>query len=197
MSRYPLFDRNRVELRRLAERGHDMAVERLLLLEPPARPFVHAEFDALVASLISARQANRPVIVMMGGRPIKLGLSRFLVDLIEARRITHLATNGAGMIHDCELALVGGTSENVAKWIQTGQFGLWHETSRLNDIIIEAADRGKGDKSNIHLIGLIPFPWSLSVVFEFPLLASLSITRGMRVVIVRVRGIVNARLRMK
>ena len=71
-------------------------------------------------------------------------LPRFLIDLIERRLVTHLATNGAGIIHDFELAMVGGTSENVAKWIQAGQFGLWHETSRLNDIIIEAAQRDEG-----------------------------------------------------
>ncbi|HUG70210.1 MAG TPA: hypothetical protein VMM76_20845, partial [Pirellulaceae bacterium] len=78
------------------------------------------------------------------GHPIKLGLSRFLVDLIERRLLTHLATNGAGIIHDFELAVAGGTSEDVAKWIQTGQFGLWRETSRLNDVIAEAASRDEG-----------------------------------------------------
>ena len=57
---------------------------------------------------------------MIGGHPIKLGLSRYLVDLIDRRIITHLATNGAGIIHDFELALAGGTSENVPKWIQRG-----------------------------------------------------------------------------
>ena len=54
---------------------------------------------------------------MMGAHPIKLGLSRFLIDLIARRRITHLATNGAGLIHDFELASFGGTSESVAQWI--------------------------------------------------------------------------------
>ena len=58
--------------------------------------------------------------------------------------ISHVATNGAGIIHDFELALVGGTSENVAKWIQQGQFGLWQETSRLNEIIQQAAARHEG-----------------------------------------------------
>ena len=81
---------------------------------------------------------------MMGGHAIKLGLSRYLIDLIERGIVTHLATNGAGIIHDFELALGGGTSENVSKWIQRGQFGLWRETSRLNDIIFSAANRGEG-----------------------------------------------------
>ena len=144
MSRYELFDRSQIDLRNLAERGHDMTVDRLLPLEPPLSPFEHAELDDLVEAIVAARQADRPVVIMMGGHPIKLGLSRFLIDLIERRLVTHLATNGAGIIHDFELAMVGGTSENVAKWIQAGQFGLWHETSRLNDVIIEAAQRDEG-----------------------------------------------------
>ncbi len=81
---------------------------------------------------------------MLGGHPIKLGLSRYIIDLIERGLITHVATNGAGIIHDFELALVGGTSEDVAHWINVGQFGLWQETSRLNDIISEAAKRNEG-----------------------------------------------------
>ena len=141
MSRYPLFDCSRLELRRLAERGHDMTAEQLLPLARPKASFPHPEFDQLTRAIVGARQADRPVIVMMGGHPIKLGLSRFLIDLIERRLVTHLATNGAGIIHDFELAVAGGTSEDVAKWIQAGQFGLWHETSRLNDIIVEAAER--------------------------------------------------------
>ncbi|MEX0727111.1 MAG: hypothetical protein WD065_12620 [Planctomycetaceae bacterium] len=78
--------------------------------------------------------ANRNNIAMLGGHAIKLGLSRYIIDLIERGLITHVATNGAGIIHDFELALIGGTSEDVARWINVGQFGLWQETSRLNDI---------------------------------------------------------------
>jgi hypothetical protein len=98
----------------------------------------------LVECIAAARQAGRPVILVMGAHPIKLGLSRFLVDLIERGWVTHLAANGAGMIHDFELAVLGGTSESVARWIRAGQFGLWRQTGRLNDIAREAAARGEG-----------------------------------------------------
>ena len=84
------------------------------------------------------------MVLMMGAHPIKLGLSRFLIDLIERGVITHFATNGAGLIHDFELALVGGTSEEVSKWIPVGQFGLWQETAGLNDVIRDAAERHEG-----------------------------------------------------
>src|SRR4051812_44416954 len=56
--------------------------------------------------------------VFTGAHMIKLGLSPFLVDLILRNDITHLATTGAGLIHDFELALVGETSEDVARWIK-------------------------------------------------------------------------------
>ena len=144
MSRYEKFDRSLLDLRHLAERGHDMTISQLASLAPPTIPFEHPEFEQLVQAMVQAREADRPVVVMMGGHPIKVGMSRFLVDLIERGLVTHVATNGAGIIHDFELAMVGGTSENVAKWIQAGQFGLWRETSHLNDIIVEAADREEG-----------------------------------------------------
>jgi hypothetical protein len=144
MSRYELFDRNRIQLKELAERGHDLNWINCWQLVPPAEPFAHAEFPELIERILIARREGRPVIVMMGGHPVKLGLSRFLIDLMQRGLITHLATNGAGIIHDFELALVGGTSEDVAKWIQRGQFGLWEETGRLNDVIFQAAALEEG-----------------------------------------------------
>ena len=81
---------------------------------------------------------------MMGAHPIKLGLARFLIEMMDRGIVTHLATNGAGMIHDFELALGIGTSESVPKWIKEGQFGLWSETGRLNDIMVEAAANKEG-----------------------------------------------------
>jgi len=113
-------------------------------LAPPEKPFEHPEFDELVGRVRLALRNGRPVILMMGAHPIKLGLSRFLIDLIERRAVSHLATNGAGMIHDFELATLGGTTESVARWIREGQFGLWNETTRLNIIIGRAAERGEG-----------------------------------------------------
>lgn len=144
MSRYKLFDLARVQLGELSRRGHEMTAEDCLPLQPPERPYAHPEFAQLIERITAARRAGRPVILITGAHPIKLGLSRFLVDLIERRAITHLATNGAGMIHDFELAFFGGTTEDVARWIRKGQFGLWHQTGRLNELIVEAVDREEG-----------------------------------------------------
>ena len=144
MSRYPLIDLTRLKLRDLNERGHDLTVATCLPLASPQPPLPNADLPVLAQRIHAARRAGRPVILLFGGHAIKLGLNRFLIDLVERSLITHLATNGAGLIHDFELALVGGTSEDVARWIAAGQFGLWRQTSRLNRIIRQAAERGEG-----------------------------------------------------
>jgi hypothetical protein len=144
MSRYELFNRRQLELWGLSQRGHDLTPEQVWSLDHAVVPYDHPEFAPFIEHIIQARKNGRPVILMMGAHAIKLGLSRFLIDLMERGWITHLATNGAGLIHDYELALGGGTSEDVARWIQAGQFGLWRETSRINDLIREAAQRGEG-----------------------------------------------------
>lgn len=128
----------------LAQRGHDLKASDCLPLAQPRSPYAHPELHELVERIVVARQQGRPVILMMGAHPIKLGLSRFLIDLIERGLVTLLATNGAGMIHDYELALGDGTSEDVSKWIRAGQFGLWSETGRINDIVRQAAAAGEG-----------------------------------------------------
>jgi hypothetical protein len=144
MSRYELFDRSRVELRDLAERGHDFLAAECLPLAAPREPYAHPDFGCLVERIQAALAAQRPVILMMGAHPIKVGLSRFLADLVTRRIVTHVASNGAALIHDFELASFGGTTESVAHWIARGQFGLWRETSRLNELARQAAARGDG-----------------------------------------------------
>jgi len=86
---------------------------------------------------------------MMGAQVIKAGASRVVIDLMERGFISHVALNGAGAIHDYELARVGATSESVARYIQSGEFGLGKETGELNDWIAEAADLPLGLGENL------------------------------------------------
>ena len=72
-----------------------------------------------------------------------------MIDLIERGFITHVAMNGAGSIHDYELARIGATTESVAHYIRRGEFGLWRETGELNDIIGEAAALSLGLGENL------------------------------------------------
>ena len=141
MRRSLLFDRSRLELRHLAERGHDMTSEQLLRLARPKSSFQRPEFDELLQAILAARQADRLVVVMMGGLPIKLGKSWFLVDLIKRGVITHVATNGAAVIHDFELAIAGGTSENVASEVKCDVATLPSDRGSVKQILIQPSIR--------------------------------------------------------
>lgn len=81
---------------------------------------------------------------MMGGHVIRAGVQKYLIDLMEKGFISCLAINGAGMIHDFEFALIGATTENVARYIHDGQFGLWKETGQINDYISQGYEQGLG-----------------------------------------------------
>ncbi|MFO0839833.1 MAG: hypothetical protein U1D55_15080 [Phycisphaerae bacterium] len=93
----------------------------------------------VVAAIVAARRAARPVVLAIGGHVIKTGCSPLLIDLMQRGVVTAIATNGSGAIHDLELAETGATSEDVADTIRDGSFGMVAETcERMN----EAARRG-------------------------------------------------------
>jgi hypothetical protein len=81
---------------------------------------------------------------MMGAHVLRAGVNRQIVDLLERGLLDHIAINGAGAIHDTELARIGATTESVARYIRSGEFGLWRETGELNDWIREAAAEQAG-----------------------------------------------------
>jgi hypothetical protein len=81
----------------------------------------------------------------MGANPIKVGLSPVIIDLMERRVVTGVALNGAGIIHDSEIALAGKTSEEVGPALADGSFGMSHETAQfLNDAAVHAAESNEG-----------------------------------------------------
>jgi hypothetical protein len=148
-SKYSVFDRSRLRLRPLAERDHDLAIDHWLALEEAPLGFAHPDLDALVARIIAARDSGAARILMMGAHVLRAGVSRQIIDLLERGFIDHIAMNGAGAIHDYELALIGATTESVARYIRSGEFGLWRETGELNDWTREAAAEGLGLGENI------------------------------------------------
>jgi len=141
-SRYPLFDRSRLRCLPLAERTHDLDLRCLLPLAPVAEPA--PVFREIGARILTARGQGAAVVLLMGAHVLRAGVQRYLIDLLERGLLSCIAVNGAAVIHDYELALVGATTESVARYIAEGQFGLWQETGRLNDIVREAAERGEG-----------------------------------------------------
>jgi hypothetical protein len=141
---YPVFDRSRLTIQPLAQRQHDLDLSALLPLNAPLPAFEHPALAVLGQRLVDARQRGAARILLMGAHVLRAGVSRYLIDLMERGLITHLAMNGAGPIHDWELALVGATTESVARYIQTGEFGLWQETGCMNDVVRAAARDGLG-----------------------------------------------------
>jgi hypothetical protein len=141
---YPAFDRSRLRLRPLADRQHDLDLSAILSLEAPLSSFDHPALPVLGRRLAEAKQRGATRILMMGAHVLRAGVSRHLIDLMERGLISHIAMNGAGPIHDWEFALIGATTESVARYIQTGEFGLWQETGRMNDAIRAGARDGLG-----------------------------------------------------
>ena len=98
-----------------------------------------------MAAIRGAHAAGRGIIWGLGAHVIKTGLSPVLIDLMERGFVSALATNGAGIIHDFELALSGGTSEDVEEALGPGRFGMAEETGRLlNGAINDGVGRGLG-----------------------------------------------------
>lgn len=144
-SKFPAFDRSRLHVRPLADRKHDMDLGHLLAVDEQVEK-AGAELGRsleLVASRLAA-SGDAARILMMGAHVIKSGVSRQVIDMLERGAFTHVAMNGAGAIHDFELASIGATTESVARYIRTGEFGLWRETGTLNDWAVDGASLGLG-----------------------------------------------------
>jgi Deoxyhypusine synthase len=103
------------------------------------------DFKAVVDAIVTAKRDGRAIIWGLGAHVLKTGLSPVLVDLMERGYISAIATNGAGIIHDFEIALSGGTSEDVDATLGPGTFGMAEETgTQLNRAISEGVSSGLG-----------------------------------------------------
>jgi len=165
-SKYETFDRTRLKIRPLGERVHDMNLDYLLPLQGPAPDFSHPQLIEVARRMAAAKAKRAARILMMGAHVIKAGTSRYIIDLLERGYLTHIAMNGAGAIHDYELARIGATTESVARYIRSGEFGLWRETGELNEVIREAAALSLGLGENVgRRIGTSDFPHKDTSIF--------------------------------
>jgi deoxyhypusine synthase len=104
-----------------------------------------SDFRNVVDAIVKAYKKKKEIIFMLGAHVIKCGLSPVIIDLINRGIIKCLVLNGAGVIHDFEIAYIGYTSEDVAKGIQDGSFGMAKETATfINNAIRDGASRGLG-----------------------------------------------------
>lgn len=137
----PKLDLSGISTYHIGERENLVKFEDLIRPGDPVPAFDHPELPEVAERIIVARRADRPVVCMIGAHMIKCGLSPILIDLMKRRVITHLATNGAGSIHDFEIALIGETSEDVARSIEDGSFGMVEETGRFINAAVQQGVR--------------------------------------------------------
>ncbi len=103
------------------------------------------DFRAVTTAIVDAHRAERAVLVMVGGHVVKTGLTPLLIDLMQRGVITHVAMNGSAAIHDYEMARFGATSEDVARGLRDGTFGMAEETGRgMNEAFSAGMQSGWG-----------------------------------------------------
>lgn len=147
---YPQFDRHQLIIKPLSERKDKVFIERDHVpvdaaIAHPLSASGQKVMDELVERLAMAKTANKSRMLTFGAHAIKNGLAPVFIKLIEDGWITHLATNGAGIIHDWEFAFQGHSSEDVRANVARGEFGTWRETGfYLNLAIVVGAWRGMG-----------------------------------------------------
>ena len=129
MNRY---DPSELRAHPLAERRSLLSADEILV-DPDSTPAT-TEAAATIAeaakNIRAARESGAAVILMYGAHLLRNGAARIVTELMERGWITHIATNGAGTIHDWEFAWLGRSCESVEENVATGTFGAWEETGR-------------------------------------------------------------------
>lgn len=156
VSRYPEVDLTRVRSYPVSERESRVGADQLY--RPPEDPASFLQYleslpdvlgardlRELVERIVAARARGDGVLVMMGAHVIKTGMGPGIIRLMEEGWVSALAMNGAGAVHDLELAFFGRTSEDVAAELAGGRFGMARETAEwLNRWTVEAHQNGEG-----------------------------------------------------
>jgi hypothetical protein len=135
MKRYPEpLDLSKVKVYPLHERRSLNSLDRMLIdpeeAPPACEPAVASTIRECASRIVGAHSQGASVLLMYGAHLIKNGAMKLVTKLMEGGWLTHLATNGAGTIHDWELSFLGRSEENVRQNVGTGTFGTWDETGR-------------------------------------------------------------------
>ena len=130
----PALDLSRLNVLPLSQRRSLTRVEDILVrpasVPQPLSPTSAASVAEAAGRIRDARARGAQVVLMYGAHLLRNGAALILTDLMERGFITHLATNGAGTIHDWEYAWLGRSTESVEENVATGTFGTWDETGR-------------------------------------------------------------------
>ena len=145
---YDKIDASKIDVLPLAERESFIDIERAAIdpAAPPPDPGpLVPQIDRLAERIADARRRDAAVMLAYGAHLIKNGAAPLVNALIQRGRVTHLATQGAGVIHDWEFAFLGRSSESVRDNAPAGRFGSWDETGRwINLAVIAGAAEGLG-----------------------------------------------------
>ena len=142
---YPLTSRRSKVSRAAFARPHRRGARLASFLDGLPRILAGETLRALRDEVLRARARRRPVIWGLGAHVIKVGLAPILIDLMERGLVTTIAMNGAGVVHDFEIAVAGRTSEDVEESLGTGAFGMARETGEeVNRAIVEGDRDGLG-----------------------------------------------------
>jgi hypothetical protein len=138
------FDRSQLKLKPLSDRVHDVSLGGLIFPDGKYERCDNPALPVLADRVRQARQTNSSVVLMLGAHVLRKGCAPLIIDLMRRGLITHVSLNGAGAIHDYELALIGKTCESVARYVRSGEFGLWHETGGINRAAVTGYRDGIG-----------------------------------------------------
>jgi hypothetical protein len=158
MSRYPVppYDLRRIRTYALKDRPSKVNVESFgrpcapgssiaAFLDGLPKILGASNLRDLAAAVVKAEADGKPVLWGLGGHVVKTCLAPVLIDLMDQGLVSGLALNGAAMIHDFEIALIGSTSEDVDAQLQEGAFGMAAETGQgINEAVGDGASAGLG-----------------------------------------------------
>jgi len=134
------FDRRSLKMRPLSGRTNKLRIDEISVLPnsvmEPLPDKLQIRLRAAAESIRRARESGKPVILTYGAHLVKNGLAPVVIGLIKDGWVTHLATNGAGSIHDWEFAYLGESSEDVQVNTARGEFGTWEETGRFINLAV-------------------------------------------------------------
>lgn len=191
MARYKTFDVSQIKPGNISERVSK--IDKSVMIDlgstlPDIGPLERKLISDLARDVKIARENNAPVVLAYGAHLFRNGCSTLIIDLMKRGYIQQLLTNGAGVIHDFEMALFGQTTEDVETYLRNGKFGIWEETDRLiNEAITLGANFDKGYGESIgELIstgGIIKeFPYKrfslLGTAYELNIPFSVSVSIG-------------------
>ncbi|MFH1940818.1 MAG: hypothetical protein ABIL68_01845 [bacterium] len=145
---YPKADRDRLRVFPLTSRISKTNIEEIAVnpdSTPPAAPQLEDAVQEAAHRIVTAKEEDASIILAFGAHLIKNGVGPIVIKMMENGWFTHLATQGAGSIHDWEFAYLGQTEEDVRANVATGTFGTWDETGKYINLAVQVgAVRGMG-----------------------------------------------------